>query len=388
MKLSSDLENKTALTQEQQLFLDVIRDHLFNKSSDYEHMVDWNIIKNFADNHQVTAIFYKQTKHQMFRNAYVSQIYRYINFKDKIDFFKDTLDGHRYFMVKGAEVARLYPIPELRSMGDVDVIIPIDEREAVHQALINSGFRFQNEADGEWSYTKDGFLFEVHDALVHRREELCVLVNYFSDVWEYVSNNQLDWSYHLIYLIEHLRHHFVSQGVGFRQFMDVAVVCKKCNIDWSFVEKELKKINLFDFATTVFAFNKKWFNIDVAIKTADLSDDFYVLATQKIFADGVFGFNNEENKVADVAARMHYQKKNQGEARNKFLSQSFFPSYEYMCRLPYCNYIIKGKFLLPIAWIHRIFYRIFSKSARDNLRLQISSKKITDRMDMFHKWGL
>lgn len=374
--------------QEQQLFLDIIRNYLFNESSDYNNLVDWDVIKNYADNHQVTAIFYKQTKQPVFWKAYASQIYRYINFKNAIDFFKETLNGYRFFMVKGAEIAKLYPVPALRSMGDVDVMISIEDREDVHQALLNSGFQFLKEAEGEWTYTKDGYLFEVHDSLVHRREELSALVNYFSGAWEYVFDNELDWSYHLIYLIEHLRHHFVSQGVGFRQFMDVAVVCQKCDIDWNFVKTELRKIKLYDFASTVFSFNKRWFNVSAAIKTVELSDEFYILATRKIFENGVFGFYNEENNVADIAERMHYQGTKQGEAKLKYLVCSFFPSFEYMCRLSYCSYVRKSKCMLPLAWIHRIFYRIFSKSAHDNLRQQLSSKKVADRMEMLRQWGL
>lgn len=378
------------LTQEQQFFIKILKDYLLEKPSCVrQERVDWQQIKSYADRHQVTAIFYRQTKQKVFQQAYASQIYRYMNFEQEICAFKDALKAYRYLMVKGAVVASLYQNPELRSMGDADILIHPEDREDIHSTLLKAGFEFRkSSSSGEWEYLKSGFLFEVHDSLVHRYKGKENLVEYFSHAWDYEENGQLNWSFHLIYLIEHLRQHFVGEGVGFRQFMDVAIVCRKCEIDWKFVTGELKKIGLDEFASTVFAFIESWFDIAVPFKAVILSEDFYIRATEKIFADGVFGFDNGENRETALSFSMHYKGLDFKTARKQYLLGKLFPDYEAMCCLPYCNYVKKSKIFLPVAWMHRIIYRAFNRKSRSLMKQQLSGDKVMARMDMMREWGL
>ena len=378
-----------SLSKEQKFFINTLKDYLLEQSSEVPSNVDWDIIKNFADRHQVTAVLYKQTKEPRFQKAFAYQLFRYTNFNCTIDLFKKALSGYEYLIVKGAVLANLYQVPALRSMGDIDTLIHYEARESVKGALLNAGFEFKGDGGiGEIKYSKNGYLFEIHDSLVHRYNGNEELVNYFLHVWDYVENGQINWSFHLIYLIEHLRQHFVDEGVGFRQFMDIAIVCKKCSIDWNFVSEELQKIKLLDFALTVFAFVRKWFEIEIPIKTRELSDEFFVKSTQKIFDDGVFGFDNADNKETELAFQMHYKGIDYQTARKEYIGKKFFPRYEEMCKLPYCEYVKKGKWLLPIAWIHRIIYRCFSKQSRDNMKQQLSTDKVMNRVDMLTQWGL
>lgn len=376
--------------EEQQFFISVLRDYLLEENTKVSDSLDWDIIKEFAESHQLSGVFYYQTRQQIFQNSFAFQICRFANFKQSISIFKEALKDYAYIMVKGAIIAELYPVPDLRSMGDVDILIHVDDRAAVHQALLSAGFKFLSDGEdlGEWKYSINGFLFEVHDSLVHRYEGKENLVDYFSNAWTYIEGNQLNWSFHLIYLIEHLRQHFVGEGVGFRQFMDVAIVSKKCDIDWNFVSCELGKINLYNFATVIFAFIKIWFEIEVPFETAKISEAFYVQATQKIFNDGVFGISNEDNLGKDLSFLMHYKEIDLKTAKKQYIFQRLFPSYKEMCYLPYCRYVKLSRILLPLAWIHRIIYRLFDRSSRDNMKMQLSSEGVLSRIEMLKKWGL
>lgn len=379
------------LTREQQFFIKILKEYLLEgePSCVRQEELNWQKIKSYADRHQVTAIFYRQTKQLVFLQAYASQIYRYINFERVICIFEKTLKDYEYMIVKGAIVASLYQIPELRSMGDVDVLIHSEDRENVHNTLSDAGFELQKSSSvGEWTYLRNGFLFEVHDSLVHRYAGKERLVEYFLHAWDYEENGRLNWSFHLIYLIEHLRQHFISEGVGFRQFMDIAVVCRKCEINWEFVTRELEKIGLEMFAATVFAFIEAWFEISVPFKRVVLSEDFYIEATKKIFTDGVFGFDSEENQETSLSFSMHYKGLDFRTARRRYVLEQLFPAYEVMCHLPYCRYVQKRKVLLPFAWIHRIVYRVFNKKSREHMKQEISGDKVMARMNMLKQWGL
>lgn len=377
------------LSDEKQMFINILKDYILENSSVIDDSLNWSAIKSYSDNHQLSAIFYYQTHQKIFEEAYAAQIHRYMNYEKEISLFKDALKEYQYLMVKGIIVALLYPVPSLRSMGDIDVLIHSNDRESVHNILINNGFNFEDYSYiGEWKYERRGLLFEVHDSLVHRYEGKEKLVEYFLNCWNYEKDGLLDWSFHLIYLIEHLRQHFVGEGVGFRQFMDIAIVCKKCQIDWDFVSEELKKIDLYDFASTVFAFIKAWFDIEVPFPTKEISNDFYIESTNKIFINGVFGFNNEENAQTALSFQMHYKGINFNKARKQYFFNHLFPDYETMCSFPHCSYLKKYKVLLPFSWIYRFFYCIFNKKHRKVLKQQFSKDKAMKRMNMLKKWGL
>lgn len=385
--MENGLTNK--LTREEQFFIRVLRDYLHEEPTETDPSLNWELIKEYADRHQLSAIFYKQTKHEIFRKSYAFQLYHYQNFKQIQTSLKELLKDEDYIEVKGMALAELYPTPALRSMGDIDILIQEKDREKIHGLLLKEEFRFKGEyVASEFKYEKNGYALELHNSLVHRTPGKEKRVAYFQQAWEYVKDGKLEWSFHLLYLIEHLRQHFVAKGAGFRQFLDIAFVCEKGNVDWSFVSEELKKLELYEFAARVFAFLELWFEIRIPFEKKELSEEFYCRACEKIFADGVFGFDNEKNLGVAVAGRMYNQGIGAGRAKFAYLFNRALPPMRHMLRLPYCTYLHKYKFLLPFAWIHRFFYRIRDKEIRAMVATPLADRKIKDRLDFLKEWGL
>ena len=385
--MENELKNK--LTREEQFFIRVLRDYLHEEPTETDPSLNWKLIKEYADRHQLSAIFYKQTKNEIFRKSYAFQLYHYQNLNQILVSLKELLKDCEYIMVKGMDLAELYPTPALRSMGDIDILIHEKDREKIHGLLLDGGFCFKGEyIASELKYEKNGYALEVHDSLVHRSPGKEKRVTYFQQAWAYAKNGKLDWSFHLLYLIEHLRQHFVGKGVGFRQFLDIAFVCEKGNIDWSFLSEELKKLELYEFATSVFAFLESWLKIRVPFEKRRLSEAFYCRASRKIFADGVFGFDNEENQGVSVAVRMCNQGIGARRAKLEYLFNRALPPMRHMLRLPYCAYLHKYKFLLPFAWIHRFFYRIRDKKVRGMVKAPLADAKIKERLEFLKEWGL
>ncbi|NCU27417.1 hypothetical protein EOM86_11990, partial [Candidatus Nomurabacteria bacterium] len=59
----------------------------------------------------------------------------------------------------------------------------------------------------------------------------------------FIVNGRLDDSFHFVFAIYHLCKHFMNSGVGFRQFVDVAVLIKNDDrINWMWTENKLKEI--------------------------------------------------------------------------------------------------------------------------------------------------
>ena len=112
--------------------------------------------------------------------------------------------------MKGLEVARLYPVPELRELGDIDVYFPED---TYRQALE----RVRSHTEGDFVRAPDGSLhFQFHgfDVDMHRSFFDLPLRTPIPDVFSPEAQ--------LLMLNIHILKHACSAGVGLRQFCDLA----------------------------------------------------------------------------------------------------------------------------------------------------------------------
>ena len=124
-------------------------------------------------------------------------------------------------------------------MGDIDIVLSTDDRVKAHEIIQNLGYRNTVYEDAEWEYVKNGIEIELHDKLEY--EQLTEHDLYFNDFWKYVKTENgesyLDPNFHFLYLLLHLRKHLISFDVGFRQFMDIAVMAEfnKKILDWPWI---------------------------------------------------------------------------------------------------------------------------------------------------------
>lgn len=375
------------ITPEEKVFIQILQDHLHRQKTLISENVDWDIIYNYSKQHQVEAIVYYQTKKEDLRKSYFVALYYASNRKLLLkQLFSEITTA--YVIVKGIEVAKLYPVPELRTMGDIDIVAR--NREEFHNAFIKLGSIVDlNKKDWEWHYHKSEINIELHDRLVYKEtvNDNIKQVTFFNNLWIYVQDNKLDWNFHFMFLIYHLKKHIMNSGVGFRQFLDIAVVMKYVDLDWTWISEKLDEIELLPFTCVVLGFIKKWFDVEGEIEATLIEDDFYYEATKKIFKDGVFGFNNEENKKAIVINETIRQGKI---AQFKTLVKKVFPSYEYMCATPHYAWIKKRIILLPVAWAYR-WFRGFMKfdSRMEFLKSSfVRNEKIEKREAMYRKWKL
>jgi len=380
------------IDQNSKLFLRVIRDFFKEKSSELDNEKDTAAQMILARRQQLSSMFYFQTHMPEFQQAFAATSYFYINRKkllEKIDnAFHDS--NIPYLLFKGTEIARYYPVPASRSMGDSDILVHNIDKEKAHDVLISLGFTNQKQGNMEWVYYKNDIQFELHNRLLY--DEVVNekhLKEWTDTVWYYAKTTDgirytLELEYHLVYLIIHLRKHFLNSGVGFRQFIDLAIVAKQ-KLDWERVRKYLDDIYLTTFAKTCYALIERWFDVTTPI-TGTISDDFYESATEKIFANGVFGFNDETNKLN----RVSNSKRKRGKLGH--LIGSFFPSYMNMCEAESYRFLQGKPFLLPFAWIYRWFYVVVKRKVKNGMNEAVKpytmKDQIAERDEMLKRWGL
>ena len=376
------------MTQGQQFFIQILSDFIHEKKSMIPDELNMDELMRYGKLHEMMGIIYHQTGLPQFQTAFFYTMYTSKNRRRLLDELTAEFD-FPWFLVKGTEVAELYPIPELRTMGDCDIVIHSQDREVAHGIFLKQGFENKSKyPDREWQYYKMNMEFELHDHLIYTenvnnpKQEI-----FFNNFWKYVSDNKLDWNFHFLYLVSHLRKHFMNEGVGFRPFVDLTIIINRVDLDWDWIEEYAEKTELRSFLRTVLAFCSRWFQIEVPIGITELDEDFYEVSTRRIFENGIFGYNNEDNGQSDMINL--YRKRGRLGAFDCVVKEIFIP-YRLLSNVPKYSFVKGRPYLTSVAWIYRIF------SERKNIghkvlslkKYFVSSEKIEKREDMYSRWGL
>ena len=71
-----------------------------------------------------------------------------------------------YMLLKGCKMKRLYPKPELRLMGDVDILVRMDQYERIRSVMMSLGLTEGNMTDHELPWRSGNLLVELHSRLI------------------------------------------------------------------------------------------------------------------------------------------------------------------------------------------------------------------------------
>ena len=367
-------------------FLHILGDYINKRKRDYEISSE---ILSYAKSQEVEGIIYRQTQMPTLQKKFASSIFYHENWKRIIADLDIRLSKTPHFFVKGLVMAQYYPNPALRTMGDIDIVIKKDDISKVKKVLEECGFDLHPEIETVIVANRASYEIEVHSSLIHSGIGSEFVKDYFSHCWDYVKDNTLNEDYHFVFIIQHLKGHMISKGVGFRQFMDVALFSMEPGHDWEWISDELGKVGLLEFAKTVFAFIQLWFDVKSPIETIEVEERFYEEATEKIFSGGVFGHEDKTNQNVGIVKQAVNSRINLKNARKQYLLKQIFPTFQTMCTLPYCSYVKKTRLLLPVAWIHRIIYRGLNRKHREEFIDRIDMNAgLQERLDLLQKWGI
>lgn len=350
---------------EEQFFLQILSDFLHNQPTQPPSAsLDWNMISQLARAQQMEGILFTQCQSfippshfSRLAQGYSKTLFYYANRAALLDEVTSILkeESIPYFLVKGFTVAKLYPVPALRTMGDIDFVVHKDDKERVHAILLNLGFECHSQYDHEWCYFKNKMELELHHDLLY--DEAATLNThriFIKDCWSYVHANELDWNFHFIFLLLHLHKHIMYSGAGFRQFMDLAVVIQQIDtLDWDWIYTTLGDLGLDGTARTWFGLIAVWFDIH-APEATPLSDSQINNVTEKIFANGVFGFHDMENRDNHKFNAIYNSRYPQLKMLQRAV-RTFFPSYDTVCYVDHYSFVKGKKWLLPAVWIYRAF---------------------------------
>ena len=184
-------------------------------------------IKNSADTSAVPKAIWDK-----FSDSFLDAVFRHeiqSTLTEKIgELF--TANGIPHCFFKGVSLSKLYPVPETRVMGDIDVIIAPEYRQRAQKLLIDDGARLTAPNGYVQEYMYGGTKTELHTKIISDKFGCHNLDNAFSDVFDNICYNgcvgKMDDDYHFAYLIAHIAHHFWFYGAGAKMILDLAVMLK------------------------------------------------------------------------------------------------------------------------------------------------------------------
>lgn len=390
------------MKHEEKTLIDICNAYLHEQAIKLDESVDYSRLFSVAKVHNLIAIAFCVIKNASnkdiipaniyteFENSFYETIVRY-DAQTKILADLDTLlEKHniRHVFFKGAEIREYYPIPEARAMGDIDVLVDINNRDLVKKTLTENEYELINSNGPVYDYKKNGVLIEMHTSLVNGKVGNSNAEEYFSNAMEQAvfsdSYGKFDPDYHFAYMLTHIAHHFWFYGAGIKLILDLAIMQKQFEIDYDKVLNHMEAIGLQQFAKVILTVCNKWFGVG---KNFDADTD----VTEKFIAYfGAFG-NAHRNKAA-VVQRKELE---EGKSNSPILTRIrlLFPSYKKIKDIPYIKFIEGKPWLLPLAWIYRIVYnfkhrKAFVKEATSTIGSDKTNTQAQKELKYFEEIGL
>ncbi len=255
--------------------------------------------------------------------------------------------GIDYMPFKGYCMKKLYPKPEMRIMGDVDVLIRREDSKDVMGILGELGYKKHTVTDNELVYDSANLHLEVHKRLFTPLNEA-----YYEDVWsraKRVDGHRYEFSVEdtWIYLFNHFARHYAGGGIGCRHVIDLYVYRQAFpDMNEAYIVSELKKMRLDRFYAYACRLLDVWF--ENAEPDASV-DDKVALLTETIFDSGAWG-SVASNAIAYEASKAEADKA-VTHVKSKAILRSVLPPRKILQnRYPVLK---KWPVLLPVLWVVR-----------------------------------
>ena len=270
--------------------------------------------------------------------------------------------GIWHMPLKGAVLKDYYPKFGMREMSDYDILFDSTKAEKVREIMEAAGFETQHYGGKAHDvYIKPPSLhFELHKRLFGPRQGDRIF-DYYSGIeqrLEAKENNPLEYRFRqedfYIFLIAHTYKHYADKGTGLRSLLDVYVSNHKLNLDYAYIDKELKKLGLLRFEKSCRSLAEKLYGRDEPEVVRDEMLDV-------ILNGGVYGsMDNRIKRRLNIYGAGFWGKL-------KYLQKRIFiPMSEIKDTYPF---IWHHKVLLPLVPLNRIWkaVTIHRKRAKEEI---------------------
>ncbi|MBR4173107.1 MAG: nucleotidyltransferase family protein [Clostridia bacterium] len=219
------------MDKNEKVLLALIKSSLFNYTPDFPDDTDWQEVLNEARTQTVINIAVRSVPKEFLQGfeVYAAQseahfmrmLYEQTRLADLL-----SEEGIPFVIIKGTAAAIYYPVPSVRTMGDVDILVTEGRFEDAFSLLEKNGYEFVHDfGDGrDYRFTKGGVEFELHKRYSDKDFDIeNYLINGIENAHTVaVYGNAfpaLPDAENALVLLDHIRHHLFG-GLGLRQIID------------------------------------------------------------------------------------------------------------------------------------------------------------------------
>lgn len=347
------------MTAEQQLLINALGAAITGKYCALDTAVNWPSFLRLANSHNLLALVcdgirktpdaweqLSQDVQAHLDGAYMQAIYR----DSQRDYTKQQLTDRLteaqvpHIFLRGSVLKYDYPVPALRTMSDLDILVYAKDFAKIAKVAQELGAKTLAGDGNHRNYMFPGNVaVEFHPNLLHHATAVGTGIN---PGWQYAKKDCPGYAMELteegFYLntICHIAEHFVNGGIGVRFILDIWVSrhLRKTQPNRAFVEAELARLGLLDFAQKLEQLADAWF-----------SDDPMTPLLEEL---GEYILTSGSHGVEDRAMLNALSLSPGGSRVSALWKKAFYPRAELEDRFPWC----KGKpLLLPAAWCARAY---------------------------------
>lgn len=235
-------------------------------------------------------------------------------------------------LLKGSVLRDLYPLPDMRSMADIDVLIHEEDGKRAGNILKHLGYEvFVVDSRNEDVYTKEDMVtIEVHRQLFWKADKWN---EFFESSWERMESIPGYQYCHLmspadfyIHLLGHIIHHMENGGIGVRAFIDLWVYTKKYTnqLEDEKLVAVLEELGLLKFSRSINKLLKIWFE-------NKSMEPLYQEWTEFIMNSGVYG--SSDNFILRNPAMGQGTGKLNLWKKLRYCWKRLVPDYEEFCKM-------------------------------------------------------
>ncbi len=300
----------------EKLIFDILKAGLEKSSFPKVLEADWEFIEGEMNSQTVTALPAKaicespivpqKIKEQWKKIAYGHAV-RWSQILYAQDELVNLMEQHQIPIVilKGIAAAMYYPMPEYRSMGDVDFLVWEKDYRKAFDLMKKNGYVLAEPEDSEdyhYALEKNGVVFELPRKLAKLPQDRggkllmeCIHEGLSHRVWHQVDEYQipvLPWLPNGLVLLYHIRQH-LTNGLGLRQIIDWMMYVEKELSDERYLhfQKVISKAGLENLAIHVTRLCQKYLGLREEGITwcADAKEDLCEDLKEYILEQGNFG---------------------------------------------------------------------------------------------------